>query len=66
MQRQMIVPELYCSSFEHSLAFYVGLVGFVVVYQREEERFAYLSPGGADLMIEQTMETERELLAGEP
>jgi lactoylglutathione lyase len=62
----MIVPELYCSNFERTLAFYVGVVGFTAVYQREEERFAYLSLAGADLMIEQTTETERTLLADEP
>jgi catechol 2,3-dioxygenase-like lactoylglutathione lyase family enzyme len=61
----VIVPELYCSDFGKSLAFYVGVVGFTVTYRRGEERFAYLSLGGADLMIEQTTSTERELLAGE-
>lgn len=66
MQGQMIVPELYCSDFERSLMFYLGIVGFRVVYRREGERFAYLSLSGADLMIEQTVEVNRQLLAGEP
>jgi catechol 2,3-dioxygenase-like lactoylglutathione lyase family enzyme len=65
-QGQMIVPELYCSDFERSLMFYVRIAGFRVVYQRERERFAYLSRNGADLMIEQTVEVDRQLLAGEP
>lgn len=65
-QSQMIIPELYCSDFERSLMFYVGIAGFRVVYRREGERFAYLSLNGADLMIEQTVEENRQLLAGEP
>ncbi len=55
----MIVPELICSDIERSLSFYVGLLGFRVVYERPEERFALLSLGGASLMLEQPHARDR-------
>jgi catechol 2,3-dioxygenase-like lactoylglutathione lyase family enzyme len=58
-----LVPELYCSDFERSLRFYVGILGFRIVYVRPEERFAYLERNGAELMLEQP--TGRTWLAGE-
>ncbi len=48
-----LVPELICSDITRSLAFYTGVLGFVVMYARPEERFAYLEREGAELMIEQ-------------
>jgi catechol 2,3-dioxygenase-like lactoylglutathione lyase family enzyme len=62
---QKIVPELYCTDYELSLAFYVGVVGFIVVYERPDERFAYLDLDGAELMIEQTTELDRTLVSGD-
>lgn len=53
MSSARLVPELYCSSIERSLAFYVNVLGFSVRYSRPEERFAYLEREGAELMIEQ-------------
>jgi catechol 2,3-dioxygenase-like lactoylglutathione lyase family enzyme len=50
-----LVPELYCSDLERSLAFYVGLLGFVVQFRRPEERFAYLDREGAEIMLEEPM-----------
>jgi len=49
-----LVPELYCSNIEQSLAFYVSVLGFSVRYSRPEERFAYLEREGAELMLEQS------------
>ena len=48
-----LVPELKVSDFARSLAFYVDLAGFSILYDRPEFEFAYLSLGGAELMIEQ-------------
>jgi len=48
-----LVPELYCSDFARSLRFYVDLLGFQILYDRPEERFAYLEREGAELMIEE-------------
>jgi len=61
---QKIVPELYCSDFSRSLHFYTQVLGFGVRYARHEERFAYLDMDGAALMIEQTIEEARTLVAG--
>jgi len=47
-----LVPELKVADFELSLAFYVELAGFEVLYDRPETGFAYLDLGGAGLMIE--------------
>jgi len=44
---------LYCRHLERSLAFYVDILGFTVLYRRAEERFAYLDRDGAQLMLEQ-------------
>ncbi len=65
MTSQKIVPELYCSDFPRSLHFYTEILGFSVRYVRQEERFAYLDLAGAALMIEQTVEDARTLVAGD-
>jgi len=51
--RPRLVPELICSDLEQSLRFYVGLLGFRVLYARPEEQFAFLEREGAELMLEQ-------------
>jgi catechol 2,3-dioxygenase-like lactoylglutathione lyase family enzyme len=51
--RAKLVPELMVSDFARSLDFYVNLIGFVVLYDRPADSFAYLSLNGAELMIEQ-------------
>ena len=48
-----LVPELYVSDLGRSLDFYCGVLGFRVVYERPQERFAYLERGGAELMLEE-------------
>jgi catechol 2,3-dioxygenase-like lactoylglutathione lyase family enzyme len=58
-----LVPELYCSDFKNSLRFYVELLGFRILYDRPEEKFAYLDREGAELMIEQP--AGRRWLTGE-
>jgi len=57
-----LVPELYVSDLDRSLAFYCGALGFAIVYQRSEERFAYLERAGAELMLEEPI--GRTWLAG--
>lgn len=63
MSLARLAPELCCSDFERTLGFYTEVLGFVVVYARPEERFAYLDREGAQLMIEQP--TGRTFVAGE-
>ena len=47
-----LVPELDVSDLEASLAFYCGVLGFSVRYDRPEEGFAFLERDGAELMLE--------------
>ena len=46
-------PELDVSDLDRSLAFYVGVIGFAVVFDRPEERFAFLTLEGVHLMLEE-------------
>lgn len=48
-----LVPELSVTNCQASLAFYCGILGFSVRYQRPEEGFAYLELGTAELMLDQ-------------
>lgn len=48
-----LVPELLVSNLESSLNFYRDILGFNVEFERPEDRFAYLSFYGSDLMIEE-------------
>ena len=43
----------------------MDVLGFTVRYERPDERFASLELCGAELMIEQTVDDSRTLLAGE-
>ncbi len=47
-----LVSELYVTDIERSRAFWQGLLGFTVAYQRPEEKFVYLEHAeGAQLML---------------
>jgi catechol 2,3-dioxygenase-like lactoylglutathione lyase family enzyme len=48
-----LVPELDVDDLERSLAFYVNVIGFRVLFARPEERFAYLDLDGVHLMLEE-------------
>ena len=48
-----LIPELDVHNLDRSLAFYVGTVGFRVVFSRAENRFAYLDLEGIHLMLEE-------------
>jgi catechol 2,3-dioxygenase-like lactoylglutathione lyase family enzyme len=65
MKLNSLIPELYCSHFENSLMFYKDILGFKVLYSRAQERFAFLERDGAQLMIEQTVQPERQWVKGE-
>ncbi|MDE2029255.1 MAG: VOC family protein [Alphaproteobacteria bacterium] len=59
-----LVPELYCSDFERTFDFYTAKLGFTALYQRPEERFAYLEREGSQIMIEE-LGAAREWISGE-
>jgi catechol 2,3-dioxygenase-like lactoylglutathione lyase family enzyme len=48
-----LTPELDVTNLDRSLAFYVGMIGFRVVFSRPEDRFAYLDLEGVHLMLEE-------------
>lgn len=48
-----IIPELDVTNLSSSLDFYETVLGFVVLYDRPEERFAMIDLGGARLMLEE-------------
>lgn len=64
MPSPKLVPELYVSDIGRSRRFYTGVLGFTVLYDRPEERFAYLDRDGAALMLDQPADPGRLWLAG--
>src|SRR5579872_7629137 len=48
-----LTPELDVADLDRSLAFYVGVIGFSVLFDRPEERFAFLTLEGVHLMLEE-------------
>lgn len=58
-----LVPELCCTDYERSLAFYTDILGFEILYTRVDEGFAYLTREGVELMIDMIGKT-RTWLAG--
>jgi catechol 2,3-dioxygenase-like lactoylglutathione lyase family enzyme len=48
-----LIPELDVDDLDRSLAFYVAVIGFSVVFSRPEDRFAYLDLDGVHLMLEE-------------
>lgn len=59
-----LVPELLVTDLDRSVAFWCGLVGFTILYDRPEERFAMLSLGSAAVMLEQRQTGAREWVTG--
>lgn len=58
-----LAPELIVSNIDKSVEFYTRVLGFSVLFDRPEERFAYLDRQGAQLMLEQP--TDRAFLLGD-
>ena len=53
MKFSQLVPELTVIDLNKSLSFYQSLLGFKLEYQREENKFAFISLGEAQLMLEE-------------
>lgn len=53
MKFNALVPELSVSNIQKSLEFYVDVLQFKIEYERSQDKFAYLSYGDAQLMIEE-------------
>jgi len=48
-----LIPELSVSSVNESKKFYIDILGFHLEYERLEDKFAFLSYGEAQIMIEE-------------
>ena len=54
-----LTPELDVADLDRSLAFYVDVIGFQVLFDRTEERFVFLDLDGVHLMLEEAAEPGR-------
>jgi catechol 2,3-dioxygenase-like lactoylglutathione lyase family enzyme len=54
-----LIPELLCNNVDVSIAFYTQVLGFKILYQRQEARFAMVERAGAQIMLD-------ELVPGNP
>jgi catechol 2,3-dioxygenase-like lactoylglutathione lyase family enzyme len=48
-----LTPELDVENLDRSLAFYVGVLGFCILFDQPEERFACLDLDGVHLILEE-------------
>ena len=58
MKYNDLIPELVVSNINISRDFYVNMLGFKVEYEREENKFIFLSLGNIQLMLEEGSEEE--------
>jgi len=64
LHRQPLVPELVVLDLARSLSFWSGLIGFDILFDRPEDKFAYLALHGAEAMLEE-LGDEARWLTGE-
>lgn len=53
MEWNQMLPELDVFNLEESIYFYTKLIGFNIVYERKENKFAFLELGKVQIMIQQ-------------
>lgn len=53
MEWNQIVPEFDVFNLEESLRFYINLIGFDIVYDRKEDKFAFLQFENVQIMIQE-------------
>ena len=58
MKYNDLIPELVVSNINISRDFYVNMLGFKVEYEREEDKFIFLSLGNIQLMLEEDSKEE--------
>ena len=58
--RAKLVPELIVSNLANSVTFWCRLLGFRMLYERPGEGFVYLDLDGAQVMLEQRDDAQRQ------
>ena len=53
MKFNSLIPELSVNNIEESKRFYIDILGFKLEYERFEDKFAFLSLGDIQIMIEE-------------
>lgn len=53
MKFNALIPELSVKNIERSKWFYIEILGFQLEYERTNDKFAFLSLNGAQIMIEE-------------
>ena len=53
MKFNALIPELSVKDIERSKWFYIEILGFQLEYERTNDKFAFLSLNGAQIMIEE-------------
>lgn len=64
MDFNKILPELTVFDLEKTLNFYVDILGFKIEYEREGDRFAFLSFQGSQLMVQEFSTTGKKWVTG--
>jgi catechol 2,3-dioxygenase-like lactoylglutathione lyase family enzyme len=57
MKFNSLIPEFSVSDLSQSLDFYVNKLGFVIEFERPDDKFAFISYQGSQIMLEQDHET---------
>lgn len=60
-----VVPELYCFDINMSKSYFINVLGFSIKYERQEEKFAYLTLDGVDVMLEGIHGNSRKWVSGQ-
>jgi catechol 2,3-dioxygenase-like lactoylglutathione lyase family enzyme len=60
----VLVPELDVAELTRSLSFYTDVLEFRVLFERPDERFAYLERDGVDLMLQEAAGPGRRFRTG--
>ena len=58
MEYNDLIPEFVVSNIDISKDFYVNMLGFKVEYEREEDKFIFISLGNIQLMLEEGSKEE--------
>ena len=58
MKYNDLIPEFVVSNINISKDFYVNMLGFKVEYEREEDKFIFISLGNIQLMLEEGSKEE--------